>query len=32
MVLTLSGNQISAMTRFENSVLPVFGLPRTLSD
>jgi RNA polymerase sigma-70 factor (TIGR02960 family) len=32
MVLTLSGNKISAMTRFENGVLPVFGLPRTVSD
>jgi RNA polymerase sigma-70 factor (TIGR02960 family) len=29
-VLTLSGEQISAMTRFENSVLPKFGLPRSL--
>jgi len=29
-VLTLSGNRISAMTRFENSVLPSFGLPRSL--
>lgn len=30
MVLTLSGNKISEMTRFDNSVLPHFGLPRTL--
>ena len=30
-VLTLSGDRISAMTRFENSVLPWFDLPRTLS-
>lgn len=30
-VLTLSGDHISAMTRFENSVLPWFGLPRSLS-
>ena len=30
MVLTLFGNKISAMTRFDNSVLPRFGLPRTL--
>ncbi|MEW2384300.1 sigma-70 family RNA polymerase sigma factor [Micromonospora sp. NPDC047707] len=29
-VLTLSGDQIRAMTRFENSVLPSFGLPRSL--
>ncbi|MES2937575.1 MAG: sigma-70 family RNA polymerase sigma factor [Pseudomonadota bacterium] len=27
-VLTLEGNRISAMTRFEASVLPWFGLPR----
>jgi RNA polymerase sigma-70 factor (ECF subfamily) len=29
-VLTLAGDQICAMTRFENSVLPSFGLPRSL--
>ncbi|MDT7656575.1 MAG: hypothetical protein QOF38_1290, partial [Pseudonocardiales bacterium] len=29
-VLTLTGDRISAMTRFENSVLPSFGLPRSL--
>jgi RNA polymerase sigma-70 factor (TIGR02960 family) len=29
-VLTLTGNRISGMTRFENSVLPSFGLPRSL--
>jgi RNA polymerase sigma-70 factor (TIGR02960 family) len=29
-VLTLAGERISAMTRFENGVLPRFGLPRTL--
>jgi RNA polymerase sigma-70 factor (TIGR02960 family) len=29
-VLTLAGDQISAMTRFENTVLPSFGLPRSL--
>jgi len=29
-VLTLTGDRISAMTRFDNSVLPSFGLPRTL--
>jgi RNA polymerase sigma-70 factor (ECF subfamily) len=30
LVLTLAGGRISAMTRFDNSVLPLFGLPRTL--
>jgi RNA polymerase sigma-70 factor (TIGR02960 family) len=29
-VLTLTGDQIGAMTRFEASVLPWFGLPRSL--
>jgi RNA polymerase sigma-70 factor (TIGR02960 family) len=29
-VLTLAGARICAMTRFENSVLPWFGLPRSL--
>ncbi|MFI5908429.1 sigma-70 family RNA polymerase sigma factor [Dactylosporangium sp. NPDC051541] len=29
-VLTLSGERIRAMTRFDNSVLPWFGLPRSL--
>jgi RNA polymerase sigma-70 factor (TIGR02960 family) len=29
-VLTLTGNQISAMTRFDSSVLPWFGLPHSL--
>ena len=29
-VLTLAGDRICAMTRFENSVLPWFGLPRSL--
>jgi hypothetical protein len=28
-VLTLSGDRISAMTRFENSVIPWFDLPRS---
>jgi len=28
-VLTLAGDRISAITRFENSVLPCFGLPRS---
>jgi RNA polymerase sigma-70 factor (ECF subfamily) len=30
LVLTLTGDRISALTRFDNSVLPAFGLPRTL--
>jgi RNA polymerase sigma-70 factor (ECF subfamily) len=30
LVLTLSGQRISALTRFDNSVLPYFGLPRML--
>ena len=29
-VLTLTGGRICAMTRFDNSVLPWFGLPRSL--
>jgi RNA polymerase sigma-70 factor (TIGR02960 family) len=29
-VLTLSGDRICALTRFDNSVLPAFGLPRSL--
>jgi RNA polymerase sigma-70 factor (ECF subfamily) len=29
-VLTLSGDRICAMTRFEISVLPAFGLPQSL--
>jgi RNA polymerase sigma-70 factor (ECF subfamily) len=32
LVLTLTGDQICAMTRFDTSVLPYFGLPRTLPD
>jgi RNA polymerase sigma-70 factor (TIGR02960 family) len=32
LVLTLAGDRISAMTRFDNSVLARFGLPRTLPD
>jgi len=32
LVLTLAGSQISAMTGFDNSALPIFGLPRTLPD
>jgi len=31
-VLTLTGDRICAMTRFENSVLPSFGLPPSLTD
>jgi RNA polymerase sigma-70 factor (TIGR02960 family) len=31
-VLTLAGDRIRAMTRFDNSVLPWFGLPRSLPD
>ncbi|MFD6158026.1 sigma-70 family RNA polymerase sigma factor [Nocardia sp. NPDC060256] len=31
-VLTLTDTQISAMTRFDNTVLPWFGLPRSLPD
>ena len=31
-VLTLAGGRICAMTRFEASVLPWFGLPRSLPD
>ena len=30
LVLTLTGDRIRAITRFENSVLPWFGLPRSL--
>jgi RNA polymerase sigma-70 factor (TIGR02960 family) len=30
LVLTLTGDRICALTRFENSVLPWFGLPRSL--
>ena len=29
-VLTLTGDRICAMTRFESRVLPWFGLPRSL--
>jgi len=31
MVVTVAGTQISAMTRFDASVLPRFGLPATLA-
>jgi RNA polymerase sigma-70 factor (ECF subfamily) len=31
-VLTLAGDRVSAITRFDNSVLARFGLPRTLTD
>jgi RNA polymerase sigma-70 factor (ECF subfamily) len=30
LVLTLAGDRISAVTRFDNSVFPWFGLPRFL--
>jgi len=30
-VITVDGDRICAMTRFENSVLPSFGLPRSLA-
>jgi RNA polymerase sigma-70 factor (ECF subfamily) len=30
LVLTLTGDQICAMTRVDNNVLPRFGLPRSL--
>jgi RNA polymerase sigma-70 factor (TIGR02960 family) len=30
LVLTLAGDKVSAITRFDNSVLPHFGLPRKL--
>jgi RNA polymerase sigma-70 factor (ECF subfamily) len=30
LVLTLDGDRISALTRFENTVLPWFGLPRSI--
>lgn len=29
-VLTLTGDQVCAITRFDKSVLPHFGLPRKL--
>lgn len=31
-VITMRGDRISAITRFENSVIPRFGLPRTMPD
>jgi RNA polymerase sigma-70 factor (ECF subfamily) len=31
-VITLSGSRVSAMTRFDTSLVPRFGLPRTLPD
>jgi RNA polymerase sigma-70 factor (ECF subfamily) len=30
LVLTVAGGRISALTRFDNDVLPSFGLPRSL--
>ena len=32
LVVTLAGDRVSAMTRFDNAALPAFGLPRTLAD
>jgi hypothetical protein len=32
MVVALAGNEISALTRFDNRVLQRFGLPSTLTD
>jgi RNA polymerase sigma-70 factor (ECF subfamily) len=32
LVITLAGDRICSMIRFDNSVLPGFGLPRTLPD
>jgi RNA polymerase sigma-70 factor (ECF subfamily) len=31
-VITLAGDRVSAITRFDNTVLPHFGLPRSLAD
>jgi RNA polymerase sigma-70 factor (TIGR02960 family) len=31
-VITLSGGEVSAITRFDNAVISQFGLPRTLAD
>ena len=32
LVLTLSGDRIRALTRFDNTAMPLFGLPRRLPD
>ena len=32
MVITLAGDRVSAITRFDNAVVSPFGLPRTLAD
>lgn len=32
LVLTLAGGRIGAIRGFDNSVLPLFGFPRTLPD
>ncbi|HYZ54850.1 MAG TPA: sigma-70 family RNA polymerase sigma factor [Streptosporangiaceae bacterium] len=32
LVITLRGDRVSVITRFDNAVLPRFGLPRTLTD
>jgi RNA polymerase sigma-70 factor (ECF subfamily) len=31
-VITLAGDRVSEITRFDNAVLPRFGLPRTIAD
>jgi RNA polymerase sigma-70 factor (ECF subfamily) len=32
LVLTLDGNRLTAITRFDNSAMPYFGLPETLPE
>jgi hypothetical protein len=32
LVITLAGDRVSAITRFDNAVLSHFGLPRTLGN
>ena len=32
LVLTLTGGRVSALTHFDNTAMPAFGLPRTLAD
>jgi RNA polymerase sigma-70 factor, ECF subfamily len=32
LVLTLTGDRVSVMTRFDNAALTAFGLPRTLAN
>jgi len=31
-VITIEGDKVSAITRFDNAVMARFGLPRTLTD